>query len=105
MDARCLIAVGCLAHALVVCFVIVPIKGIAFPAIGGSPTIWILLDPIVLWHGLYCAVAAITENCSNTALSMSGVFLSITTRFGICICATVSGYWAFHWLSSHHNGH
>ena len=102
MDARRLVAVGCLAHALVVCFVIVPIKALAFPAIGASPPVYVLLDPHVLWHGLQCMVAAITGNCSTTTQNLSGVFLSVTTRVGICICATVAGYWAVRWLSNQH---
>lgn len=103
MDARCFVAVGCLAHALVVCFVIVPIKALALPAIGASPPFWVLLDPHLMWHGLQCTVPAITD-CAYTALNLPEIYLEIATRVGICICAAISGYWALEWLSKHNNG-
>jgi hypothetical protein len=104
MATRSLVAVACLVHAVVICFLIVPIKALGFPAIGVSPAVWVILDPLILWHGLPCALKAIIGSCSNTALNLSGVFISVTTRACICVCALISGCWAFEWLSNRHKG-
>lgn len=92
------IATVCLLQAILLSFVLVPIKVQAFPAVAGSPAVWLIFDLDFLLHSLACFHAGDPIRCSAGI----GEIFSFASRFGtrifICTLAAASGALSFRWL-------
>ena len=90
------VAAACLIQALTVCFVLSPIKAIAYAATTDAPAVWWMLDPNTAWLSLRCFDAANPLTCFRTISEIFQLGKAIAIRIGICLFAVATGLLVFH---------
>lgn len=92
------VAAICLIQALTMCFVLSPIKAIAYSATMNAPAVWWVLDPDTAWQSLHCFNAENPITCFQTISEIFQLGRAIATRLVICLSATAIGLLMFQWV-------
>lgn len=90
------VAVICLIQALTMCFVLSPIKAVAYSATLDAPAVWWVLDPNTAWLSLRCFKSANPLACFHTISEIFQLGMAMAIRIGICAVAAATGLLIFH---------
>tara|TARA_R110002126_G_scaffold205362_5_gene352722 strand:+ start:14266 stop:14586 length:321 start_codon:yes stop_codon:yes gene_type:complete len=92
------VAVICLIQALIMCFVLSPIKAVAYSAALNKPAAWWVFDPNTAWLSLSCFKSDNPLACFQTISEIFQLDKAMAIRIGICLVAVGTGLLIFHWL-------
>jgi len=92
------VATVCLLQATVLSFVLVPIKVQAFPPLGQSPAVWLILDSDFMLKTLPCFGAPEPARCFAEIGEIFAFVPRLGIRIVICFLAVVSGVFSFRLL-------
>lgn len=90
------VAVICLIQALTMCFVLSPIKAVAYSAALDTPAVWWILDSNTVSLSLRCFKSANPLACFHTISEIFDLGMAIAIRIGICAIAVTTGVLMFH---------
>ena len=90
------VALICLVQALAMCFVLSPIKALAYSATMDAPAVWWILDPTTAWRlSLRCFDAANPLTCFQRISDIFQLGKAMFTRVAICLVAVATGLLMF----------
>ncbi len=101
MPLRRIVLAVCLTQAIVLCFALVPIKVLAYPATLDAPAIWLVFDPNTLWMSRQCFSADDPLGCFQAIGELFQIFKALGVRVVICLIGVASGFLAFRQISAH----
>jgi hypothetical protein len=85
----------CLLQALVLCFLLVPIRVVAFPATSTGPALWLVLDFDGVRQSLQCLGTSNPLACFQWVGDIFAFGRTISVRLGICLLAVAAGVLTF----------
>jgi len=101
MPLRRIVLATCLAQAIVLCFALVPIKTLTFPATLDAPAIWLVFDANTFWMSRQCFSANDPLGCFQTIGEVFQIFKALGVRVVICLIGVTAGLLAFRKFSTH----
>ena len=103
MPLRRIVLATCLAQAIVLCFALVPVKILAYPATLDAPAIWLVFDPNTLWMSRRCISANDPMGCFQAIGELFQILKALSVRVVICLIGVTAGFLAFRQFSAHLN--
>ena len=85
----------CLLQAMVLCFLLVPIRVVAFPATPTGPALWLVLDYDGVRQSLQCLGTTDPGTCFQWVGNIFALGRTISVRLGICLLAVAAGVLTF----------